>query len=53
MAYDSERLTALVGAGWRPLVFTDATPDQQIVRDVANALRTPPSDEAFERPMSA
>ena len=53
VAYDSERLTALVGAGWRPLVFTDATQDQQIVRDVANALRTPPSDEALERSMSA
>jgi hypothetical protein len=53
VAKDSERLTALAGADWRPLIFTDATPDQQIVRDVANALRTAPSDGALRGPMSA
>jgi hypothetical protein len=53
VAHDSERLTALVGAEWRPLVFTDATPDQQIVRDVADALQIAPSDGAIEPRMSA
>jgi hypothetical protein len=50
---DSERLTAVAGADRHPMVFTDATPDQQIVRDVANALRTAPSDEAFGGSTSA
>ena len=49
VAHDSERLTALAGAGWHPLIFTDATSDHQIVRDVAKALRTTPSDEALEQ----
>jgi hypothetical protein len=40
VAHDNERLTALAGAEWHPLIFTDATPDQEIVRDIANALRT-------------
>ena len=53
VARDSARLTALAGAGWHPLVFTDATPDHQIVRDVANALRTAPSFGALEGSMSA
>lgn len=53
VARDSARLTALAGAAWHPLIFTDATPDQQIVRDVANALRTAPSDGAVEGSMSA
>jgi len=48
VAYDNERLRALVGAGWRPLVFTDDTPDRQIVGDVANALRWTPSVGALE-----
>jgi hypothetical protein len=53
VAYDNERLRALVGLGWRPLVFTDATSDGQIARDVANALRTTPSDGALEQRESA
>jgi hypothetical protein len=52
VASDNERLTALIGAGWRPLVFTDATPDQHVVRDVANALQTAPSDGGIEPRMS-
>ena len=32
VAYDSSRLTAMVAEGWRPLVFTDATPDHEIVK---------------------
>jgi hypothetical protein len=32
VAYDSSRLTAMVAEGWRPLVFTDATPDDEMVR---------------------
>jgi len=35
VTYDNDRLTALSIAGWKPLVFTDATPDQRIVDDVA------------------
>jgi hypothetical protein len=53
VAHDSERLRALVGKGWRPLVFTDATSDGRIVRDIANALRTSPSDGAIEQRESA
>jgi very-short-patch-repair endonuclease len=48
VAHDNERLRALVGAGWRPLVFTDDTSDQQIVGDVANVLRWAPSVGALE-----
>ena len=35
MDHDSSRLTALVGDGWRPLVFTDNTSDHQMVRRIA------------------
>lgn len=38
VAYDSERLTALVAMGWMPLIFTDATPDGVIVERVSAAL---------------
>jgi hypothetical protein len=48
VAYDSQRLTALVGQGWRPLVFTDSTSDRQIERDLKNALSMAPSDGAVE-----
>jgi len=48
VAYDSQRLSALVGQGWRPLVFTDSTPDHQIARDLKNALSMAPSDGAAE-----
>jgi very-short-patch-repair endonuclease len=32
VAYDSRRQTALVAAGWRPIVFTDDTTDSEMVR---------------------
>ena len=51
--YDSERQTDLVGLDWRPLVFTDASSDAQIVRGVANALSPLPSDGGIEHRMSA
>jgi hypothetical protein len=38
VATDNSRLTAMVGAGWRPLVFTEKTTDREIVRSVTNAL---------------
>ncbi len=46
VASDSSRLTALVGAGWRPLVFTESTPDGEIVRSVTNLLTNAQSDWA-------
>ena len=49
VAHDSARLTALVGLGWRPLVFTQATSDREILRSVENLLRTAPSDGAVDR----
>ena len=48
VAYGNSRQTALVGEGWKPLVFDDTTSDRQIVRDVENALSTAPSDGAVE-----
>lgn len=53
VAYDSARLSALVAAGWRPLVFTESTPDREIVRDLADVLATAPSDGALTDRMSA
>jgi very-short-patch-repair endonuclease len=53
VAHDSERITALGGEEWRPLIFTDATPDGHIVRDIKNALSKAPSDGAAEHRMSA
>jgi len=38
VAYDSSRLTALVAEGWRPLVFTDSTPDHEIVQRAQRVL---------------
>ena len=38
VAYDSERTTLLVTAGWTPLIFTDATPDRQVVEATLAAL---------------
>jgi hypothetical protein len=38
VAADSSRLTALVTAGWKPLVFTDASPDHEIVQSARRAL---------------
>ena len=40
VAYDSDRITTLVSAGWRPLIFTDATSDAEIVAKVAALLGT-------------
>ena len=47
VASDSSRLTALVAAGWRPLVFTDSTPDREIVASAKKVLATAPSDGAL------
>ncbi|MDQ1466222.1 MAG: hypothetical protein QOH10_637, partial [Actinomycetota bacterium] len=44
---DNSRLTALVGAGWRPLVFTESTTDHEILRSVTNALTNAQSDWAL------
>jgi hypothetical protein len=38
VAYDSSRLTAMVAQGWRPLVFTDSTPDHEIVKRAQEVL---------------
>ena len=53
VAHDNERLNALGGEDWRPLIFTDATPDGQIVRDIRNALSKSPSDGDIEQRWSA
>jgi very-short-patch-repair endonuclease len=47
VASDSSRLTALVGAGWRPLVFTESTSDGEIVRSVTRLLTNAQSDWAL------
>jgi very-short-patch-repair endonuclease len=44
VAYDSTRLTGLVALGWRPLVFTDSTPDREIVESVSALLASGQSD---------
>jgi hypothetical protein len=44
VASDSARLTAMVAAGWRPLVFTDSTPDREIVSTTRNVLEIDQSD---------
>lgn len=46
VAYDSSRLTALVAEDWRPLVFTDATSDREIVALTEKVLGIAPSDVA-------
>jgi len=51
--HDSERLTALTGEEWRPLIFTDSTPDGQVVRKIRKALSTSPSDGDDEHRRSA
>jgi hypothetical protein len=53
VAYDNQRLTDLVGVEWKPLVFTDATSDSQMARDIKNALSKTPSDEALVHRESA
>ena len=47
VASDSARLTALVAAGWRPLVFTESTPDREIVQTVTNMFTNAQSDWAL------
>jgi len=47
VASDNSRLTAMVGAGWGPLVFTEKTTDSEMVRSVTNALRNAQSDWAL------
>jgi hypothetical protein len=39
VAYDSERVTALVAAGWLPLIFTDASSDRRIIEQTIAVLR--------------
>jgi hypothetical protein len=38
VAYDNERLTLLCNQGWMPLIFTDATSDEEIVARTLEAL---------------
>jgi very-short-patch-repair endonuclease len=51
--HDSERITALTTEGWRPLIFTDSTPDGQVVRKIREALSKSPSDGDDEHRLSA
>jgi hypothetical protein len=39
VAYDSDRVTALVVEGWLPLVFTDASSDRRIIEQTIAVLR--------------
>jgi hypothetical protein len=41
VAHDNGRQTALVKVGWRPLVFTDATSDREVVDSVQTMLTNP------------
>jgi hypothetical protein len=41
VAYDSDRITALSSVGWRPVIFTDANSDAEIVAAVAEILADP------------
>jgi hypothetical protein len=49
VAYDSDRITTLVSAGWRPLIFTDATSDAEIVAKVSALLGVRHSADHVER----
>jgi hypothetical protein len=53
VAHDSRRQTALVAAGWRPIVFTDSTTDSEMVRVLRAVLISTQSDSAVHGPMSA
>jgi len=53
VAYDSRRQTALVAAGWRPVVFTDSTTDSEMVRVLRAVLETAQSDRSVEGRISA
>jgi hypothetical protein len=46
--YDNSRLTAMVGEDWRPLVFTDATPDHEIIKRTKQALALASRDRRFD-----
>jgi hypothetical protein len=48
VAYDSRRQTALVAAGWRPVVFTDATTEREMVRSLRAVIETEQSDRLLE-----
>ncbi len=48
VAHDSDRLTAMVGQDWRPLVFTDQTPDHEIIKRTREALELGARDHGFE-----
>ena len=48
VAHDNSRLTALVGQDWRPLVFTDSTPDREIVQRTEQALALAARDHRFD-----
>jgi hypothetical protein len=48
VAHDNERLTAMVGQDWRPLVFTDTTPDREIVKRTKQALALAARDRRFD-----
>jgi hypothetical protein len=49
VAYDSDRITTLVSAGWRPLIFTDVTSDAEIVAKVSVLLGARHVAEQVER----
>ncbi len=53
VAHDSRRQTALVAAGWRPVVFTDSTSDTEMVRVLRAVLTTEQSDRSLEGRRSA
>jgi hypothetical protein len=53
VAYDSRRQTALVAAGWRPVVFTDLTTDAEMVRALRAVLETEQSDRSLDGRKSA
>jgi hypothetical protein len=48
VAHDNERLTAMVGQNWRPLVFTDSTSDREIVKRTQQALEHAARDRGID-----
>ena len=54
VAQDNDRLSALVAAGWRPLVFDETTTERKMVERLRKALAQEcPSDGAVDRRLSA
>jgi hypothetical protein len=49
VVYDSDRLTTLSAAGWRPLIFTDATSDAEIVAKTSALLNVLQADDMLNR----